>query len=229
MILAQNSPKTAKSQWHCPLKNLENCRLYPLNGFDFIFYCVTMNTLCILVSGETWKFHEVSRVLNRRRHLAIDCRLLWDLLPLCLSRFLFLCFVLQVCLSCFRITLPFLAWLWSKQNRETCLPFWTRSIKPFYVSAGLRGGTWEWVRMLQNGGQASSRGAERTYYIIWLLAKRIKESSRFKILLWLYVVFFKILKCQDNFLSLWKLTYFNVTISHQDLTTSCTINKEMLY
>ena len=28
---------------------------------------------------------------------------------LCLSRFSFLCFVLQVCLSCFRITLPFLA------------------------------------------------------------------------------------------------------------------------
>ena len=101
---------------------------------------------------------------------------------LCLSRFLCLCFVLQVCLSCFRITLPFLAWLWSKQNRETCLLFWTWSIKPFYLSAGLHGETWEWVRMLQNGGQASPRSAERTYHITWLLAKRIKESLRLKIL-----------------------------------------------
>ena len=106
---------------------------------------------------------------------------------LCLSRFSFLCFVLQVCLSCFWITLPFLAWLWSKQNQGTCLPFWTRLIKPFYLSAGLHGETWERVHMFQNAGQASPRDAERTYQIIWLLAKRIKESLRFKILLCLDV------------------------------------------
>ena len=77
--------------------------------------------------------------------------------------FSFLCFVLQVCLSCFLITLPFLACLWSKQNQETCLPFWTWSIKPFYSSAGLHGERWERVRVFQNGNQASPRGAERTY------------------------------------------------------------------
>ena len=59
---------------------------------------------------------------------------------------------------------------------------------------GLQGETWERVCMLQNGSQAS-HGAERTYQIIWLLAKRIKESLRFKILLCLDVeiVFFLIL------------------------------------
>ena len=98
------------------------------------------------------------------RRLIVDYSGIYSRLPvLCLSRFSFLCFVLQVCLSRFRITLPFLAWLWSKQNWKTCLPFWTRSIKPFYLSAGLHGKTWEWVRMFQNGGQMSPRGAERTY------------------------------------------------------------------
>ena len=73
---------------------------------------------------------------------------------LCWNCFSFLCFVLQVYLSCFLITLLFIAWLWSKQNQETCLLFWTRSIKPFYLSAGLHGERWERVRMFQNGGQA---------------------------------------------------------------------------
>ena len=114
---------------------------------------------------------------------------------------------------------------------QTCLPSWTRSIKPFYLSPGLHGGTWKWLRMFQNGGQASPRGVERFYLIIWLLAKWIKESLRFKILLCLDVeiVFFNSLSARTTFLSLWKLTYFNVTISHQDLTTSCTVNKVMLY
>ena len=85
--------------------------------------------------------------------------------------------------------------------------------------------------MLQNGGQTSARGAERTYYIIWLLAKQIKESLRFKILLCLDVeiVIFNSWSARTIFWSLWKLTYFNVTINHQDLTTSCTTNKVMLH
>ena len=104
----------------------------------------------------------------------------------CLSRFSFLCFVLQVCLSCLRITLPF--WHDCDPYKTRKLAYrWTQSIKPFYLSAGLHGETWERIRMFQNGRQASPRGVERTYLIIWLLAKRIKESLRFKILLCLDV------------------------------------------
>ena len=115
--------------------------------------------ICPWKSREIWLFSPwPTRGPDRRRHPVNDRRLL------CLSRFSFLSFVLQVCLmSCLWITLPFLARLWSKQNWETCLPFWTRLIKPFYLRAGLHGETWECVCMFQNDGQVSPCGAERTY------------------------------------------------------------------
>ena len=62
---------------------------------------------------------------------------------LCVFFFSFLCFVLQVCLSCFPITLPSLGRLWSKQNRETCLPVWTRSMNAILLDS--RASWWNMV------------------------------------------------------------------------------------
>ena len=83
------------------------------------------------------------RVLNRRRHPAIDRRLLWDLQPLtlCLSRFSLLCFhtsgfakeppTLSVITSFLKIYLE--PWLFSPSSVMILLPFLSWFLLFFFV------------------------------------------------------------------------------------------------
>ena len=121
----------------------------------------------------------------------------------------------------------FLARLWSKQNRETCLWFWTRSMNAILLES--RRSRWNMVTSPYVPKWRPSVPTRCRKNLLVSLASRKADRRMFYVLNfampWYWNNFLNSLSARRNFLSLWKLTYFNVTISRQDLTTSCTINK----